>query len=475
MNPFEPYYVIINELDHLAFTIFNAYCFVLLVKPFMAARERLWRVGAAYVAVICGLWWMPWYISPMLAYGIGTLAALGVMCLSDREDFVGKVFLAVAFFCIRWQIRGIVTGITNAAYGLWESIFINLRDHPSLAYVYERTAARYDFWLYTYVADCILDFGLSVPLLYGAIRLMRRAYGSGRDNLSGKEFLLLFTPCALGVFAYGVEEFYKSAYEKASTKSIYDLPGRSLLMILYYLACYLTILVVVYVFQRWKQEQREDGQRRVFSAQMKDVQRHVEEVERLYSDLRRFRHDMGNHLMTLEELYGRGEYEEAGRYAENMRTKVQEISTEICSGNPVTDAVLSIRRREMEEKGISFCCEFRYPPKGGLDAFDLSIILNNALANAVEASVREQRREIILCSRPVKNMYIIEAANVFTGSLHVDAQSGLPLTTKTEEGHGFGLSGIRHVARKYYGDVEIGVEDYRGARCCVMRVMLQIR
>ena len=60
------------------------------------------------------------------------------------------------------------------------------------------------------------------------------------------------------VFAYGVEEFYKSAYEKASTKSIYDLPGRSLLMILYYLACYLTILVVVYVFQRWKQEQRED-------------------------------------------------------------------------------------------------------------------------------------------------------------------------------------------------------------------------
>ena len=51
MNPFEPYYVIINELDHLAFTIFNAYCFVLLVKPFMAARERLWRVGAAYVAV----------------------------------------------------------------------------------------------------------------------------------------------------------------------------------------------------------------------------------------------------------------------------------------------------------------------------------------------------------------------------------------------------------------------------------------
>ena len=128
----------------------------------------------------------------------------------------------------------------------------------------------------------------------------------------------------------------------------------------------------------------------------------------------------------------------------------------------------------MEEKGISFDCDFHYPQKGELNAFDLSIILNNALANAVEASEGEPRREIMLTSRLVKNMYIIEVANAFSGSLHIDVPDGLPLTTKTEEGHGFGLPGIRHVARNYYGEAEIGVEQYRGIRCCVLRVMLQI-
>ena len=96
MNPFEPYYVIINELDHLAFTIFNAYCFVLLVKPFMAARERLWRVGAAYVAVLCGLWWMPWYISPMLAYGIGAAVSISFAIVWKTNSLI--MFIAMLVF-----------------------------------------------------------------------------------------------------------------------------------------------------------------------------------------------------------------------------------------------------------------------------------------------------------------------------------------------------------------------------------------
>ena len=71
-------------------------------------------------------------------------------------------------------------------------------------------------------------------------------------------------------------------------------------------------------------------------------------------------------------------------------------------------------------------------------------------------------------------MYIIEIANSFTGELAADEQSGLPVTTKEGEGHGFGLSSIRHAARKYLGDIEICREVYEQEKCCVLRVMLQI-
>ena len=475
MDPLEPYYVIVSHSYRMALTMFDAYCYVLWVKPAMTVQKRLWWIGAVYVTVMSILGWMPWYIPNILAYGLGALAAFFVMCLLDRTDFGQKIFLAVTFFCMHWQVGNIVGDVSDWSYRIWTSGLLSLKGHTYLAFFYEATAESYTFWFATYVVNCICTLLLNALLLYGAIWLMRRAYGSGQERLNRKELLLLLIPSVMGGFAYGVKEFYRNAYEAETAKSIYDLKGQSLLMILYCLACYLTILVVVYVFRKWKQEQQADGQRRIFTAQMKDLQRHVESVERLYSDLRRFRHDVNNHLMTLEEMYSRGEYEAAGRYAEDMREKMQEISPDIRSGNPVTDAVLSVRKREMEEQGISFVCDFHYPQKGELNAFDLSIILNNALANAVEASAGEQRREIVLTSRRVKNMYIIETANVFSGSLRVEEPNGLPLTTKTEEGHGYGLSAIRHVAKTYSGDVEIGVEEYRGARCCVLRVMLQIR
>lgn len=475
MDPLEVYYELVSHIYRLSVTMFDAYCYVLWAKPAMMVKKKLWMIGAAYVVVMSILKWMPYYIPNILAYGLGALASFGVMCLLDRTDSGQKVFLAVTFFCMRWQVGNIEGNVSNWFYRAWTRSLIDLKGHRYLSFLYKMTVESYEFWFATYVADCIFGFLFGALLLYGAVRLMRWAYGSGQNHLNGKELILLLMPSVMGVVAYGMEEFYKDAYETETAKSIFDLSGKPPLMILYCLACYFTILVMVYVFRKWKQEQQADGQRRIFTAQMKDLQRHVETVERLYSDLRRFRHDMGDHLMTLKELYGRGEYEAADRYAESMRTKMQEISLDIRSGNPVTDAVLSVRKREMEERGISFVCDFHYPQKGELNAFDLSIILNNALANAVEASVGEQRREIILTSRRVKNMYIIETANVFSGSLHLEEPNGLPLTTKTEEGHGYGLSGIRHVAKDYYGDVEIGVEEYRGARCCVLRVMLQIR
>ncbi len=71
-------------------------------------------------------------------------------------------------------------------------------------------------------------------------------------------------------------------------------------------------------------------------------------------------------------------------------------------------------------------------------------------------------------------MYIIEVTNSYKGIIKTDTESGLPKTLKTDEGHGFGLASIRHVARKYLGDIEICKEIYEGEERCVLRVMLQM-
>lgn len=498
MEQIEQYYEISGMIYNICTILLTAYCYVVWVRPFVTGGMRVWLVGAVYAAVMLTLNFMPYYISPMPAYVIGTMAAFPVMCLIDREYIWQKLFLAVTFFCLRWQSWRIVSCISNEVF---------------LALVQMFSSRSEMFWFRIQIGLDIADSLTGFLFMYGAARFLQRAYGHRRERMDVREFLLLAMPSVSGAFSYGVLRYYADVYERDTGKSTWDLyGGHDLLMLFYTVLCFVTILTMAYVFRQWKNEQEEEKQREVFSRQMEDLENHITEVERLYRDMRSLRHDMGNHLMTLEQLYGSGQYETAEKYAGTLRERMQDAAADIKSGNPVTDVILSGRKKEMEEKGIAFACDFHYPAAGAVDAFDISIILNNALSNAIEAAEREKSaragrndtdvisraakgREdggedskedskedkagknmanVSVSSHRTKNMYMIEITNSYTGGLQIDAASGLPRTTKSGGGHGFGLAGIRHVAHKYLGDIEIGKEKCEGEERCVLRVMLQI-
>ena len=332
-------------------------------------------------------------------------------------------------------------------------------------------------------------------MIYGAVWCMLRVYGNRREHMNNKEFVLLIMPAVLTVGSQGLIRYYLDVYWEHTGWNIYDnYDGYDFYMMFYVLLCCGTILATAYVYRQWKNEQEEDKQREVLSRQMADMENHIAQVERLYRDMRSLRHDMGNHLMTLERLYSTGEYETAQQYAKTLHEEMQEASADVNSGNPVTDVILSDRKKEMEEKGIAFDCDFHYPQDENVNAFDISIILNNALSNAIEAVERERflnmqaqidssdnngndmhvTSYISLLSRRTKNVFIIEVANDYNAELIIDMESGLPVTSKSGDGHGFGLANIRRVAGKYLGDIEIGKEVYAGRQCCVLRVMLQL-
>lgn len=426
---------------------------------------------------------LPFSVNTMFVYISLAFAAFLVMAHIDREYIAQKVFLAVTFFCVRWQSWRIVACVSNEIFWLFVETFPNKTER---------------IWFVEYVIQTTGDGIFGCLLMYGAVKCMLWAYGCRREHMNVREFLLLAMPAVFGVFAYGLLRYYNDIYQRDAGQSPWNLYGSyDWLVMLYSVLCFVTILVTAYVFRQWKNEQEEDKRREIFSRQVRDLEGHIAEVERLYLDMRKLRHDMGNHLMILERLYERGAYEEAGKYAGELKKEVQDVSWYTASGNPVTDVILSGQSKRMEDKGIAFDCDFHYPQKGEVNAFDISIILQNALSNAIEAVERENaagrelsavegehdkektadgrnRGHISVVSYFVKNMYMIEVANSYTGELLPDEQNGLPRTAKSGEGHGFGLENIRHAARKYFGGMEIGKEIYAGEECCVLRVMLQI-
>ncbi len=468
MNELDQYYEIADNIYLLTTMLLTAYCYAYLVKPFLSDKSscrlqkmRIWLIAATYVFIMLFLHYMPYYINVVLAYAIGIFGAFLVMCLLDHVYIRQKLFLSVIFFSLRWQAWRIVGQLVFA----WSPLKYRLLSDKNET-----------VWFWAFVIENIRDSLSGFFLMYIGVQFLLRVYGKKREHMKLREFLILTIPSLSGVCAYMMIFFYYNVYTRALEQEPLSVKiGYEMLILLYAIICYATNLAIIWLFRQWKTEQEEDKQREIFSRQVQDLKFHISEAERLYKDMRTLRHDMGNHLMTLKQLYAQGESEEAQAYAAALQEQMQTASCKITSGNPVTDVILSDRKIEMEEKGIAFTCDFHYPADSEINAFDISIILNNGLSNAIEATGREDSPapHIFLSSYRRKNMYFIEIANSFTGELKTDGHNGLPTTTKEGEGHGFGLSSIRHAAQKYLGDIEIGREIFQQEECCVLRVMLQ--
>lgn len=114
--------------------------------------------------------------------------------------------------------------------------------------------------------------------------------------------------------------------------------------------------------------------------------------------------------------------------------------------------------------------------RDGISAFDISIILNNSLNNALEAceNLKELKPEeplsISIEAYCKNNMFFIEVINTFDGMIRYEKKDDILLTRKENYfEHGLGFQNIRKCAEKYLGSAEY---SYEAKQFCVT-VMLQ--
>ncbi len=96
--------------------------------------------------------------------------------------------------------------------------------------------------------------------------------------------------------------------------------------------------------------------------------------------------------------------------------------------------------------------DFTCPDKQQIDIYDIGIVLNNALANAIEATGRlEGKKSIFLHSYIKGNLFFIEVENDFYGELIMDSKTGLPVSSKeNQQHHGLGLENIQRCAKNIW-------------------------
>ena len=455
MSLVEKCWMVTSKISVIALLMITGIYFGKFVCPYIKKKKGAVAVSIVYITIMLVLYMIPPQIDNFSAYLIGVIAAFLAMYVEDRRNIYQKIFLAITFFSIRW--------LTVAMAG-------RLDDLVTKALVFRNMSAE-KVWLQygLYVGTRVLDIVLCIAFIAVAIGLINKAYIYKKDEMSVKEMVMLIIPSLVGVTGYGILQYYLMIYERDTGKSLIDTYGfYGALSFLHYLISIVAILVVIVMFQNWKEMQEEHRGQELVLNQISDMKKHIGEVEKLYRDIRSMRHDMGNHIQTLEHLVAHNNMDDATEYLEHLKNEWDEVSPEIKTGSPVIDVILMEKLREAKERQIRFLSDFHYPQNTKLNAFDLSVIMNNALNNCME-NVSGDDPYISISSFRKNSIFMITIKNSFGGQLNF-GDSDLPETTKFGKEHGMGLNNIRRVARMYMGDISLE----QGNEEVILSIMMQV-
>ncbi|MDE6203972.1 MAG: GHKL domain-containing protein, partial [Lachnospiraceae bacterium] len=309
--------------------------------------------------------------------------------------------------------------------------------------------------------------GVFLILLYKVIRSLKRNFSAVNREFDHVQTLFLFVPSITGLcFSILLRSILYTYNENRIGFLMDEYPETRFLIPMISGLCLLSIMLSAVILRKLVESSEKEAMVEIYRNRIGDMEEHMKDIERLYDGIRGMRHDMKNCIADLEILM-RKERESAGDYGDEIRSyldglcvAMDELDMKCSTGNPVTDVVISRKMRKMEEKDISFVCDFLFPEKLGISAFDISILLNNGLDNALEASEKEKQPFIHLSSYSKGNMFFIEIRNTFTGILKTKDGGNVFQTSKSDTSiHGLGIKNMRSCAEKYYGTLRCESRD----------------
>ena len=182
------------------------------------------------------------------------------------------------------------------------------------------------------------------------------------------------------------------------------------------------------------------------------IQKHCDEVQNIYRQMRGWRHDYHNHIQLMKAYLSLGQTQELDGYLNQLDTDLTNVDTVIKTGNIMVDAVLNSKLSLIQSKEIAISAKAVVPEKLSVLEVDLCVILGNLLDNAMEACLRQNEGErfVRVFIGVLKEQLYISVTN---SAARVEKSGGKYLSSKKSSTHGFGLMRIDRIADKYGGFV----------------------
>ena len=249
---------------------------------------------------------------------------------------------------------------------------------------------------------------------------------------------VIFLTCGLGVFASDILLKYVFYFERNEIV----LSRISLATVNYiFLGVLLLLLMIVELLGIYYSKNNELQQRNNL---YQIEEQELVNLKESSAFIRGWKHDYKNQLQVLSTMLQQKQYDESLLYVNELLSSSDMIKPVFSSGNPILDAVLSLKYYTMEHKGIRFEHSVYLPTAFPLSPLDTSTLFTNILDNAIEACQSCPAAPWIhLDIKPKGDMLLITLSNSSAANYRYNKKGNL-LSTKDGKEHGYGL---RQVAR----------------------------
>lgn len=184
-------------------------------------------------------------------------------------------------------------------------------------------------------------------------------------------------------------------------------------------------------------------------------------IQDMYEDMRRQRHDMRQHIQTLEQLIARQGTAAAKRYLEKYEAQGP-VREAFLTGSIAVDALLTAKSLACARRGIDL--KVSACPLGSLPVceIDFCAVVGNLLDNAIEGNDRmasaDTPRYVHLYFSRVYDMFIIRCEN--PANLSTIRRAGGRFETSKQDAsiHGFGIPNVIAIAERAQGFCAFDVE-----------------
>ena len=233
---------------------------------------------------------------------------------------------------------------------------------------------------------------------------------------------------------------------------------------MYIIAAYLWIaLSVLLLARKTMQLEKEEERNRLIQSYMVTLQGFYQTIQGQIDMTRKFRHDLAKHIQTLEVLMAEEDGAELQKYADGLKLEYRKVENKGESESEVVNAILSMKRKQCQEKEISLYLNIEEKGYSLVRDMDMVGILVNLLDNAIEENEKieaEEQRGIWLDMKQKEQGEVwLQIKNKIRPDKKINFQ------TEKQGEHGIGRGIIEYLVKQYQGEEKVSIDQETSVFC----------